>query len=140
MKNKIEENIDLAVLFAALRDKGASHLLITFSGSGDNGDFDDVFAIPNSIVDDEGNITINHWQSDFEEACEHMPNISSDHRDNLIELIDEHTKDYDWWNNDGGSGYIVIDLLKLTFYTDYTINRTEYDSYNKQGKIKINEN
>jgi len=137
MKKQVETNLELAALFMMLKDGGASHLVISFSGSGDSGAFDEMYAVPRKLVDEDGNITEQIWSSDFSEMTKGMPEIPSDKREMLENVADDYTKLYDWWNNDGGDGHIVIDLTELTYYTHYSINRTETDTFSSAGEIGL---
>ena len=137
MSKKVEPNLELTALFLMLKDHGASHVVITFSGSGDSGAYDEMHAVPQTIVDDAGNLTESTWSSEFDEAVKPMAQIPGESRNLLETLAEGNTDAHDWWNNDGGDGYIVVNMTDLTFHTHYAINHTNQVEHDAQGKIEI---
>lgn len=131
----IETNIELTALFVMLKDHGASHIVINFNGSGDEGAFDEMHAIPSKLVNEHGDLTDSMYSGEFQEVSKMMPEIPKDKISLLEDLASTHTSAHDWWNNDGGDGYIVINMTKLTFHTHYSINHMTTDEHSESGKI-----
>lgn len=137
MTQKIEPNLELSTLFMMLRDHGASHVVVDFQGSGDGGSFEDMYAIPSSLVDEDGSLKHREWESEFTELHKGMPAIPQDKRNLIEDVADNYTKSYDWWNNDGGDGYIVINLETFDYYTHYSINTMTSENFSEQGKVTV---
>ena len=129
MENK--EKIITATLM--LKDHGATHILVTFSGSGDSGQFDMVVPLPSALVN-ELDLVHDQYTSDFEQLTRPMADLIED--DELFhDLVESLTKEYNWWDNDGGDGHIIIDLNTFAYKTHYNIFRTESDKYDEEGTI-----
>ncbi len=138
MIKKIETNLELSAFFIMLKDHGASHILIDFSGSGDEGYYNAYHAIPISMVDTKtGDVTERSWSSEFEKLTEDMPEIPPEKHDLLDDLVNPYTGQHDWWNNEGGDGYIVINLTTLSYHTHYSINYTKQDEYSEEGTMTL---
>lgn len=85
-------SLKTATLFAALKDAGVTRVDIRYNGGGDSGQVDDVEYEGDGI--DESNLT-EKFTGDLEDLGYH---------------ILEFYYNYDWYNNDGGYGSIVINL------------------------------
>lgn len=109
-------------LLVSLKDKGVTKIEISFSGSGDSGDVDelefytgDQYISKYSREDDKPQIKDYLSDGDYQKL-----------RDESYELIDECIEGADWYNNDGGYGRIGIDLNSLTADVEYS-QRTIHD-------------
>jgi len=85
-----------ATLFAALKDAGVTNVNIRYDGGGDSGQVED--------VEYEGtNLDHTSLNDKFE----------GDLQDLATHILEQHYN-WDWYNNDGGYGYIRIDLEEDT--------------------------
>lgn len=100
-----------------------SKVEISFSGSGDSGDLDDV----NFYKHDGSYIGHQEWDN------------SPVYREAQLELLDDDMADYidyaidgaDWYNNDGGFGTISLDLDTMTASCEYSQRTTEDFSFDE---------
>jgi hypothetical protein len=158
MKKEVEQNIELATLFMMLEDHGATHILVTFSGGGDEGVCDYAHALLPKHVDENNAIGFDAWSADSELEADGMPNIQPN-LSALSELVTSYLHDHDWWNNDGGQGSIVFSLLDYSYNVEYSIcgedlaeyevdedgdvdydsaeSNHEYDNYSSAGTLKL---
>lgn len=111
----------MLALLVSLKDKGITKIEITFSGSGDSGD-----------VDDLEFYTGTEYISKYPDGNKpKMQDYISDEqysklRDECYELIDDCIEGADWYNNDGGYGRIDINLESMTADVEYS-QRTTHD-------------
>lgn len=112
---------EILPLLVNLKDKGVTKIEITFSGSGDSGDIDEL----------EFYTGTDYISNYSREDKPHMKDYISDEqynklRDACYELIDECIEGADWYNNDGGYGRIDINLESMTADVEYS-QRTTHD-------------
>jgi len=158
MKQEIEQNIELATLFMMLKDHGATHILVTFSGGGDDGACENAHAMLPKHVDENNNIAFEAWSAESELEEDGMPDIQNN-LEALSNLVTPYLHDHDWWNDDGGSGHIVLNITNYSYNVEYSISgedkaeytvdddgdidydsaeaEYEYDEYSSQGTITI---
>lgn len=88
-------SLKTATLFAALKDAGVTRVEIRYDGGGDSGQVEDVEYEGDGIdAINESNLT-DKFNGDLEDLAYH---------------ILEYHYGYDWYNNDGGYGNIIINL------------------------------
>ena len=91
-----KDDLDKAAFFSGLKDLGVKKLVAEYSGSGDSGGIDSVYG--NNSEDDHVDL------GDFHDRVENF----------MYEILS--TKyDYDWYNNDGGSGTVYFDIDDLEY-------------------------
>jgi hypothetical protein len=104
-----------------LKDKGVKRIRIEYSGGGDSGAIDSI-----GYLDElDSFIAIKYSgmeATDIPPAIENLAYVKL----NNIE---------DWWNNDGGVGYMIIDLNDLSYQISNEIRYTEYETYNHNGDL-----
>jgi hypothetical protein len=85
-------SLKTATLFAALKDAGVTSVEIRYDGGGDSGQVEDV-----EFYGDNLDITAlnNKFEGDLQDLATHM--------------LEQHYN-WDWYNNDGGYGDIVIEF------------------------------
>ena len=137
MSKKVEPNLELTALFMMLKDHGATHIVVRFSGSGDSGDFDEKYAIPNTLVNENNDLKEDIWSPAFDNLRKGMPEIPSDKEELLVDIANAYTKSHDWWNNDGGDGYIVINMTTLEYHTHYSINTMTNEVFTESGNASV---
>lgn len=121
------ENIDYVLLKYNML--GYKYIKILYSGGGDSGEIDEMY-ITKETIDDLHNTYDTEWVALIEDkdygilqdfACE-----------NIIEQYE------DWWNNDGGSGALLINLLDGEFKVINEIYYQQSDTFEHDGNIFAN--
>lgn len=121
------ENIDYVLLKYNML--GYKYIKILYSGGGDSGEIDEMY-ITKETIDDLHNTYDTEWVALIEDkdygilqdfACE-----------NIIEKYE------DWWNNDGGSGALLINLLDGEFKVINEIYYQQSDTFEHDGNIFAN--
>jgi hypothetical protein len=107
-----------------LADLGITAIRISYSGSGDDGSIDEVLATKDN-ADDFDDI----YSLDFFEE------IDSENRTVIADWCTEKLLNdiEDWWNNDGGYGYLYIKIPSGEYKIENNIQYIE--TYNHSGKI-----
>lgn len=92
------------VLVTKLKDALVDKVTVYFDGSGDDGDIQEIdyFNGNDDIVDGLSTADDNK----LKDACYEIIN-------NKVGTVG------DWVNNEGGYGYMYIDVIKMTYYIDY---------------------
>ena len=108
-------------ILVKLKDKGINKIEITFSGSGDSGDIDDLIYY---------DVTDKYYYSRDMVKNSYM----TDEEYNLLqndcyEFIDDAIEGADWYNNEGGFGNITIDLDTMTADVEYSQRTVEEYSW-----------
>lgn len=107
-----------------LADLGVTAIRISYSGSGDDGSIDEVLATKDNADDFEDIYSLDF----FEE-------IDSENRTVIADwCVEKLLNDIeDWWNNDGGYGYLYIKIPSGEYKIENNINYVE--TFNHSGKI-----
>ena len=125
--------LEMTGLLIKLADHGVTGIKIHYDGSGDSGAIEEICyttdpcASPSDVDD---NVEI--WGSSYslsnldETAYKAIENFAYE---KLLEDIE------DWYNNDGGYGFINIDLDKLHYHISNNIRYTNYETYTHEGSI-----
>lgn len=114
-------SLKTATLFAALKDAGVKIVNIRYDGGGDSGQIEDV-----------------EYEGNFEDYSTINEMFEKDLQDLGYHILEAHY-DYDWYNNDGGYGDIIINLendvpkINIDGYV-----RTIEDAYNSVDIKNIN--
>jgi len=116
-------------ILVKLKDKGINKIEITFSGSGDSGDIDDLIYY---------DITDKYYYSRDMVKNSYM----TDEEYNLLqndcyEFIDDAIEGADWYNNEGGFGDITIDLDSMTADVKYSQRTVEEYSWDDLSLFDI---
>jgi len=126
---------DLLKVKVSLQDAGCEYVVAYYCGGGDSGAIEEY-----SYLGDD-------YEPHFEEGsldngtqtCEHI-NI-----DNCVPGLKEILEDLfydklnnieDWWNNDGGYGYIALRLSDLSYIIDNNTYYTQTEYYGHEGSFK----
>ena len=124
-KKKLAESSRL-VIMNAMHKAGVKAILVSFSGSGDDGSIGDIVKI------DE--LSQNIWEG---EALD-----KNEEEENLKELVEDYCYAYlegtgvDWYNNDGGQGTFLFDCITVPHVfectVEYNIMHTEVGHYTEE--------
>jgi hypothetical protein len=112
-----------------LADQGVTGIKVHYDGGGDSGAIESIRITtdPDVDFDDlqswEGGTDLNDYNSELysllEDYCQEM----------LLNDIE------DWWNNDGGFGYVNIDVEEGTYEIQNSIRVTDYEEFNHYGNL-----
>lgn len=130
-----DKDTSLIKLVVSLRDLGCEYILAYYCGGGDSGAIDEI------------NYFGNDYEEHFEEGCLDEGQHNCEHVDvssgpvgteKLIEdLFHEKLNGVeDWWNNDGGYGYIAVRLEDLSYLIDNNTYYTQTEHYHHEGSFK----
>ena len=122
------ENV-LESIMIGLVNMGIKKVSVNYDGGGDSGAIESIRITTDQYVtfDDlqtwEGGIDLNDYNSELytllEDYCQEM----------LLNDIE------DWWNNDGGFGYVNIDVEEGTYEIQNSIRFTDYEEFNHYGNL-----
>jgi hypothetical protein len=108
-------------ILVKLKDKGINKIEITFSGSGDSGDIDDlIYYDINGKYYYSREMVGNSYMTDHEYDL-----LQSD----CYDFIDDAIEGADWYNNEGGFGNITLDLDTMTANVEYSQRTVEEYSW-----------
>lgn len=121
-QDQTQVRLGQVLILTNLKDLGVKKIEISFSGSGDSGDIDDV-----EFHDSDGNYLTQLVKETFNDKSK--IDIENELRDIAWALINEKVDTVgDWVNNDGGFGSITIDVEEKTYDLNYSQRTTEdYD-------------
>lgn len=119
----------LETIMIGLVNQGIKKVSVNYEGSGDDGAIESIRITTDQYVtfDDlqtwEGGTDLNDYNSELysllEDYCQEM----------LLNDIE------DWWNNDGGFGYVNIDVEEGTYEIQNSIRVTDYEEFNHTGNL-----
>jgi len=117
-------------LLPVLHQHGIQNVTVSFEGSGDSGQIEDISYHPSHGFDPK-TATIEHHVSTSQFEDGQWVRTTALTRTSINEAVDELTYSYlqetgvDWYNNDGGYGELVIDVAHGTFSLDINVRYTE---------------
>ena len=128
-----KQNLRQASILQALKDKGVRTIRISFSGSGDSGDIDEVEYMDMN--------DLSSWQQGYQ-GPDHDDSYYNQIKDLFYEFVDTQAcKHGDWVNNEGGYGSVEISTIDASYRIDYyqrTVSEYSHDgqSIYKEQEIK----
>lgn len=141
-----QKDLKMAAFVTAALDNNCPYVVIEFSGVGDSGHVDSTTLYPEECInfdaDDESYKVIHSdYSPKFKELMENKysgaPKIPSDISNDLYEMFRSAVEEYDWWNNDGGSGTLVINLKTREYIIEHNINYTTPEDHTTTGKFEF---
>lgn len=131
----------LSDVLKELRELGYTSVKITYSGSGDSGDIESVNYFKQNDDPDTEEVFVDGSMADYKTGYQILSTRNKAFEENTKVIENEiHsviTKYDDWWNNDGGSGHMIIDTQTGSYTIHNEIYYTESNSYDYQGEFKI---
>lgn len=112
-----DNELDIKVMFLSLQQEGIVEVKIDYSGGGDSGAIDEV-----RFQDSEHNDV--NVADNVEEAFESFG----------YHILDQYYG-YDWYNNDGGYGQIIIDVIEQSWKIDGYINVQSTEHADEEGYL-----
>lgn len=110
--NNRDINASINLYLSLVKDKKLKYkkLGLDYSGSGDSGEVTDIY-----FYDDiETYVSIDHLLDNVPDIIRLLPDY---HNDTTLEIFINYIE-YDWYNNDGGSGTLFVDLENLNIHVD----------------------
>lgn len=114
-----------------LRDHGVSEVTVEFDGSGDSGSIQAIHYDVDSFDENGIYLEVAEVQQVFNQDERRWINTRIESHKTLGKAIDELTYDYlsesdvDWYNNDGGFGELVINVVEGTVSLEVSTRYTE---------------
>lgn len=135
---KTENEINMLML--ELNDLGIKYVYVNYSGGGDEGAVDGIYAV---YEFDKMNTDTWNWKTDSistfisdETLTFELPKNLKDKVDELLYKIILNDIE-DWYNNDGGYGYVVISVPSGDYIVQNNIYYTTTDTYEHQENLIV---
>jgi len=123
------ENV-LESIMIGLVNAGIKKVCVSYDGGGDSGAIEAIKISTNSDTDFDD---LQGWTSDATDL--------NDYNSELYTLLEEYCQEMllndieDWWNNDGGFGYVNIDVEEGTYEIQNSIRVTDYEEFIHTGNL-----
>jgi hypothetical protein len=123
-KNSLEK-----IMFG-LVSHGIKKVVVYYEGSGDSGAIEYVNATQDPYIDYD---TLENWDNDY---------LLGDIDITLSNLIADYCQEMllndieDWWNDEGGRGYVHIDVELGTYTINNSIRVADWEEYTHEGNLK----
>ena len=125
---------DLDNIMFGLVNHGIKKVVVHYEGSGDEGVIEYVNATKDQDIDyDE----LENWEQEYllGDIDIVLSNLIADYcQEMLLNDIE------DWWNNEGGHGYVHIDVELGTYIIYNKIRVADYEEYEHEGSLKDKNN
>lgn len=128
MDFKIEKNTEFRSVAIRLIEEGYKTIVAGYEGSGDSGGIEYISASENDPETAKNEAS--YWD-------QYGDDIRNREESGIVEnIIDNLTGDIeDWWNNDGGYGIVIIDLLKNNYAIFNNVRYTQTNYYEHEGNV-----
>ena len=123
-ENKLEK-----IMFG-LVNHGIKKVVVHYEGSGDSGAIEYVNATQDPDI---GYYDLENWDQEY---------LLNDIDSGLSTLIEDYCQEVllddieDWWNDEGGRGYVYIDVELGTYTINNSVRVIEYEDYHHEGNLK----
>ena len=123
-ENKLES------IMIGLVNAGIKKVCVSYDGGGDSGAIEAIKISTNSDTDFDD---LQGWTSDATDL--------NDYNSELYALLEDYCQEMllndieDWWNNDGGFGYVDIDVEQGTYEIQNNVRVTDYEEFNHYGSL-----
>jgi hypothetical protein len=123
-ENKLEK-----IMFG-LVNHGIKKVVVHYEGGGDSGAIEYVHATQDPDI---GYYDLENWDNDY---------LLNDIDSGLSTLIEDYCQEVllndieDWWNDEGGRGYVYIDVELGTYTINNSVRVIEYEDYHHEGNLK----
>jgi hypothetical protein len=109
---------ELETVWVALAALEVAHVVVSFSGSGDSGQIDDINAYLTSFIANRNNAGVDVL----------LPDVLSKQIEEITDRIMDSQELPDWYNNDGGNGDVTWYVPERSIVTTVNQARVEYDT------------
>ena len=133
MYGKIDNDIRHTKVILKLKDEGIKYLSVYYCGGGDSGAIEEYYFYDNTYdqyfedaaLDAQYNKDVNLLDSD----------VHTDSIDDLLYPMLNNIED--WWNNDGGYGYMTVNLDTMEYKIENNTHYTQTDHHSHEGKLEF---
>jgi hypothetical protein len=125
----MDENRLEKIMFG-LVNHGIKKVVVHYEGGGDSGAIEYVHATQDPDI---GYYDLENWDQEY---------LLNDIDSGLSTLIEDYCQEMllddieDWWNDEGGRGYVYIDVELGTYTINNSVRVTEYEDYHHEGNLK----
>jgi hypothetical protein len=125
----MDENRLEKIMFG-LVNHGIKKVVVHYEGAGDSGAIEYVHATQDPDI---GYYDLENWDQEY---------LLNDIDSGLSTLIEDYCQEMllddieDWWNDEGGRGYVYIDVELGTYTINNSVRVTEYEDYHHEGNLK----
>jgi hypothetical protein len=125
----MDENRLEKIMFG-LFNHGIKKVVVHYEGGGDSGAIEYVHATQDPDI---GYYDLENWDQEY---------LLNDIDSGLSTLIEDYCQEMllddieDWWNDEGGRGYVYIDVELGTYTINNSVRVTEYEDYHHEGNLK----
>ncbi len=116
-------------LLLELADKGITGIKVHYDGSGDSGAIEDIIGYYREDLSLEVLEEISMWSSGLEKMELKNNSVLEDFLYTILESVE------DWYNNEGGYGYINILVPSGDYSIENFVRRTETDLFSHEGNL-----
>ena len=127
---------DRTQVILRLQDKGCQYIQCYYSGGGDDGSIEELYYFGNTYKEIYDNMD---EPLDAYSHKEHPGIDTTNEEDTVVNdlLYAKLNNIEDWWNNDGGYGYMALRLSDLNFRIDNNCYYTQTQHYAHQGSLEL---
>lgn len=125
-------------LLIQLADLGVTGIKIKYEGNGDSGAIEDVLYTTDKLSENEVDAfdtveSLEPWDS----KIMHLSNLDSGLASDIESFANEKILNdvEDWWNNDGGYGYMCILIPSGKYKVENNVRITEVEIYLHDGSL-----
>jgi len=125
----MDKNILEKIMFG-LVSHGIKKVVVYYEGGGDSGAIEYVHATQDPDI---GYYDLENWDDEYllGDIDIVLSNLIADYcQEMLLNDIE------DWWNDEGGRGYVHIDAELGTYTINNSVRVTEYEDYHHEGNLK----
>lgn len=115
------ERTHLAIGLSFIKETDITHAVLSFYGGGDEGGIEARYVVSAEMVDEDERLVNSPSSTKFIELSNALPDVPDEFYEAIEDLAEGLYQEYDWWNNDGGSGYICIDLTTFQYCVKYDL-------------------
>lgn len=130
---KISKKSGFTHILFALAAQGFTHLVVKYSGSGDDGAIDSVNLYKAGYITETENDGDIHMSILAESDIECEDTLEDCIKDHVCSAVLDHVGD--WSNNDGGQGELIISTANGDYHCDHSYNHMEKTDTPSWGKI-----
>lgn len=129
--NSKENELKWASIALIFKDKGYKCIVAGYEGSGDSGGIEYIHATKDDFqtacdIADSWNYQGN--RASIDEVTDEVSFVES----TIVFLLDDIE---DWYNNDGGFGTVVMDIINNRYLINNNVRYTNHENFQHDGKI-----
>jgi hypothetical protein len=129
----------LTELILKLQDNGVVYAYCYYSGGGDSGAIEEVYGFNNRYSTSFNSGDLDSSVANIAPDTHHADYSLDNAEESILEefFLTKLNNVEDWWNNDGGYGYMAVRLSDLEFKINNHCYYTQTEVYDHVGKMEI---